>query len=207
MSDHSPEYDAVAARLDSGELYVDYGPGLDELDAERQRGKELVYDYNATRPGELARRTQILTELIGTLGEGAWIEPPLRVMYGSHVHLGTGFYANVGCVLVDDAQIHVGDRVMFGPNVTLSTAGHPVAPELRVGGRQFSLPITIGDDVWLGAGVVVLPGVTIGDGTVVGAGSVVTRSLPTGVVATGVPARVVRPIGPEDRDFVRREPR
>lgn len=141
---------------------------------------------------------------MGTLGEGVWIEPPVHVSYGSHVHLGAGFYANFNCVFVDDAQIHIGSGVMFGPNVTLTTAGHPVDPRLREGGRQYSLPITIGDDVWLGANVVVLPGVSIGAGTVVGAGSVVTRSLPGRVIAAGVPARVHRSIGPEDAVFERR---
>ena len=100
----------------------------------------------------------------------AWIEPPFHVSYGSHVHVGDGFYANFNLVLVDDADIHIGDRVMIAPNVTISTAGHPTVPEERVGGWQFSLPVRIEDDVWIGANVVILPGVTIGAGSVIGAG-------------------------------------
>ncbi|WP_028045797.1 sugar O-acetyltransferase [Cellulomonas sp. URHE0023] len=188
------EYDAVRAKLNDGSLYVDYGPGLEALEAERVAGKELTYDFNHSRPGEAALRTEILHRLLASAGDGIWIEPPFHVSYGSHVHIGDGFYANFNLVLVDDADIHIGDRVLIAPNVTISTAGHPTVPEERVGGWQFSRPVRIEDDVWIGANVVILPGVTVGAGSVIGAGSVVTRDIPARVVAVGSPCRVVRSV-------------
>jgi len=188
------EYDAVRAVMNTGELYVDFGPGLEALEAERVAGKELAYDFNHSRPGEAARRASILRELLGSVGADAWIEPPLHVSYGSHVHVGDHFYANFNLVLVDDADIHIGDRVMIAPNVTISTAGHPTVPEERVGGWQFSLPVRIEDDVWIGSNVTILPGVTVGAGSVIGAGSVVTQDVPPRVVAVGVPCRVLRTV-------------
>ena len=130
---------------------MDYGPGLEALEAERVAGKELVYDFNHSRPGDAALRTSLLQQLLGSVGEGVWIEPPFHVSYGSHVHIGSQFYANFNLVIVDDASVVIGDRVMIAPNVTLSTAGHPTVPEERVGGLQFSLPVHIGDDVWIGS--------------------------------------------------------
>lgn len=203
----TPEHDDVRARMNAGELYRDFGPGLEALEAERVQGKELAHDYNATRPSQTAERREILDRLFGTLGREAWVEPPLHVAYGSHVHVGDDFYANFGTTFVDDADVHVGDRVMFGPHVTITTAGHPLDPELRATLQQYSLPVRIEDDVWLGAHVVVLPGVTVGRGSVVGAGSVVTRDVPPGVVAAGVPCRVLRPLGPQDADTRPRAPR
>jgi galactoside O-acetyltransferase len=188
--------------MNSGELYVDFGAGNEDLEQARTDGKELVHDYNLTRPSEINERARLLTALFGSLGANAWIEPPLHVAYGSHTHIGDEFYANFNLVLVDDAEVHIGDRVLIAPNVTISTAGHPVHPDVRRGGRQFSLPIRIGDDVWIGAQVVILPGVTIDNGSVIAAGAVVTRDVPAGVVAGGVPCRVLRPIGPDDETFV-----
>ena len=201
------EYEAVRAKLNDGSLYVDYGPGLEALEAERVAGKELTYDYNHTRPGEAARRTSLLRRLLGSVGAEPWVEPPFRVSYGSHVHVGDGFYANFNLVLVDDADIHIGDRVLIAPNVTISTAGHPTVPEERVGGWQFSRPVRIEDDVWIGAGAVLLPGVVIGAGSVVGAASVVTGNVPAGVVVAGSPARIIREITDADRDWTYRPPR
>lgn len=194
------EYDAVRAVMNDGGLYVDFGPGLEALEAERVAGKELTYDFNHSRPGEAARRTSILQELLGSVGPDAWIEPPLHVSYGSHVHVGSQFYANFNLVLVDDADIHIGDRVMLAPNVTISTAGHPTVPEERAGGKQFSLPVRIEDDVWIGSNVTILPGVTVGAGSVIGAGSVVTQDIPPRVVAVGVPCRVLRSVDASDVD-------
>ena len=193
------EYDAVRASMNDGSLYVDYGAGLEALEAERVAGKELAYDFNHSRPSDAARRTAILQQLLGSVGPEVWIEPPLHVSYGSHVHVGSSFYANFNLVLVDDADIHIGDRVMIAPNVTISTAGHPTVPEERVGGWQFSLPVRIEDDVWIGSNVVILPGVTIGSGSVIGAGSVVTHDVPPRVVAVGVPCRVLRSVDEQPR--------
>ena len=199
-------YDEVRARMNVGEPYVDMGEGLEALEAERTHGKELLYDYNLTRPAQAEERDRLLRELLGAMGESVWIEPPFLAAYGSHTYIGERFYANFNLVIVDDADVHIGDRVMFGPNVTITTAGHPVEPSLRADGTQFSLPVHIEDDVWLGGNVVVMPGVTIGAGSVVGAGSIVTRDIPSRVVAVGVPCRVVRPIGPEDQALRMRQP-
>ena len=127
--------------------------------------------------------------------------PPLHANWGGrHVHFGSGVYANFNLTLVDDAHIYVGDCVMFGPNVTVATAGHPIEPGLRRQAMQYNADVRIGSNVWVGAGAVILPGVTIGDDTVIGAGSVVTKDIPAGVVAVGCPCRVLRPIGPQDRE-------
>jgi galactoside O-acetyltransferase len=197
----------VRRRMDAHELYTDAGPGLEALDEERVRGKELAHDFNATRPRQADERQRLLREMLGSVGERVWVEPPLRVMYGNRVHLGDDVFVNVGLTLVDDVDVHVGDRVMFAPNVTVTTTGHPVHPDLRRDGTQFSAPVRIEDDVWIGSGAVILPGVTIGRGSVVGAGAVVTGNVPPDVVVGGTPARVLRRITDEDREFTYRPPR
>jgi galactoside O-acetyltransferase len=197
----------VRRRMDEHELYTDAGPGLEALDEERVRGKELVHDFNATRPRETAERERLLRELLGSVGERVWVEPPLRVMYGNRVHLGDDVFVNVNLTLVDDVDVHVGNRVMFAPNVTVTTTGHPVHPDLRRDGTQFSAPVRIEDDVWIGSGAVILPGVTIGRGSVVGAGAVVTGNVPPDVVVGGTPARVLRRITDADREYRYRPPR
>ena len=169
---------------------------------------ERLYDFNATRPSEGEKREALLKEMFAELGENCYIEPPLRSNWGGkHVHFGKGVYANFNLTLVDDTHIYVGDHTMIGPNVTLATAGHPILPALREEVYQFNLPVRIGRNCWLGAGVIVLPGITIGDNTVVGAGSVVTRDLPSGVVAAGNPCRVLREIGERDRLYYWRDKR
>ena len=197
----------VRDRMDAHELYTDAGPGLESLTEERLRGKDLADEFNNTRARDNAGRTRILHELLGTVGENVWIEPPLRVAYGNHVHLGDGVYVNFNLTLVDDVDIYVGDRVMFAPNVTVTTTGHPVHPDLRRDGSQFSATVHIEHDVWIGAGAIILPGVTIGAGSIVGAGSVVTANVPANVVVAGTPARVIREINDSDRQFQYRPPR
>lgn len=197
----------VLRRMDEHELYTDYGPGLEALEEQRARGKELVHEFNASHPRDTEAREKLLREMLGSVGERVWVEPPLRVMYGNRVHLGDDVYVNVGLTLVDDVEVHVGSRVMFAPNVTVITTGHPVHPELRRDGSQFSAPVRIEDDVWIGAGATILPGVTVGAGSVVGAGAVVTGNVPPHVVVAGIPARVVREITDEDREFRYRPPR
>lgn len=187
---------SVRRRMEVGELYTDNCEGLLE---ERLAGKERVYDYNMTRPSEQALREKLLKQLLGSVGENCWIEPPIRVAYGNHIHIGKNFYGNFNFVVVDDATVTIGDNVMVAPNVTISTAGHPIDPEIRITGQQFSLPVTIEDNVWLGTGVIINPGVTIGRNSVIGAGSVVTKSIPANVVAAGVPCRVLREISAEDK--------
>jgi galactoside O-acetyltransferase len=199
--------DEVRRRMAAHELYTDGGDGLEDLAERRVRGKELVHDYNATRPRETERRRELLDEMLGSVGTGVWVEPPLHVAYGDNVVLGDDVYVNFGLTLVDDVAVVVGDRVMIAPNVTISTTGHPVHPEVRRDGSQFSAPVHLGDDVWVGAGAVILPGVTVGAGSVVAAGAVVTAHVPPMVVVGGVPARVLREVTDADRDHRWREPR
>ncbi|MGC2999685.1 sugar O-acetyltransferase [Streptomyces sp. G35A] len=205
MTYDDPECE-VRRRMANRELYTDAAPGLDRLEEERFRGKELAAEYNATGPRDQEARRALLGELLGSVGRGVWIEPPLHVAYGRHVHLGDDVYVNFGLTLVDDVEVFVGDRVMFAPHVTISTTGHPVHPELRRDGSQFSAPVRIEDDVWIGAGAVLLPGVTVGRGSVVGAGSVVTADVPPMTVVAGTPARVLRPITDADRQWTYRPP-
>jgi galactoside O-acetyltransferase len=192
----------IREKMKAGHLYTDLGEGLDE---ERERCKELTYDYNLTRPREVERRRALLKQLLGSCGSSIWIEPPVHMAYGIHVHIGDGFYANFNLVLVDDVDIYIGNNVMIAPNVTISPTGHPVHPDLRRGGTQFSVPVRIGDDVWIGANVAILPGVTIGNNSVIGAGSVVTRDIPENVVAVGNPCRVSRPIDERDKEYYYRD--
>lgn len=188
----------VKERMESGKLYRSDDPSLLE---EQLRCNELVYDFNATRPSQADLRRELLGKIFADVGEGCWVEPPLRANWGSHTHLGDHVYANFNLTLVDDTHVYIGDSVMIGPNVTISAAGHPVDPDLRREVYQYNLPIRIGENVWIGAGVVILPGVTIGKNSVIGAGSVVNRDIPENVVALGVPCRVLREIGPRDREF------
>ena len=184
--------------LHSGALY---DPGDAELAAVQTRCLEMLYDYNGTRPSEQARRESLLREMFAEFGESSYIEPPLHANWGGRfVHFGKKVYANFGLTLVDDTHIYVGDSCMFGPNVVIATAGHPILPELRARGLQFNDPVRIGRNCWIGAGALIMPGVTIGDNTVVGAGSVVTKDLPPSVVAVGNPCRVLRPVGDRDRE-------
>lgn len=191
-------------RMKSGKIYFCNDP---DLMREQLACLDRLYDFNRTRPSELGLRTKLLRELLAEVGENCYVEPPLHANWGCHTHFGNNVYANFNLTLVDDTDIFVGDSVMFGPNVTLATAGHPVDPELRRKVAQFNLPIRIGNNVWIGANAVVLPGITIGDNSVIGAGSVVTRDVPPDVVAVGNPCRVLRPIGPRDREYYCRDRR
>ena len=140
--------------------------------------------------------------MFAEIGENCYIEPPFHANWaGKHVHFGKNVYANFNLTCIDDTHIYVGDYTMIAPNVILATATHPVLPELREQGYQYNMPVHIGKNCWLGAGVIVLPGVTIGDNTVVGAGSVVTKDLPANVVAVGCPCRVLREISERDKEY------
>ena len=183
-------------RMLSGQLY---DAGDETLTAARGRAKRLTWRYHQLDPTAWDSRTQILQELLGHLGADSWIEPPFRCDYGTQISIGAHFFANYDCIFLDVAPITIGNRVMFGPRVCLYTAGHPLDAATRNTGLEFGKPIAIGDDVWLGGNVVVLPGVTIGAGTVVAAGSVVRRDLPPHVLAAGNPCQVLRPITEADR--------
>ena len=191
--------------LHDGSLYLPSDPSI----LERQIAcMELLYDYNRTRPSEQDLRAALLRRMFAEIGDGCWIEPPLYSNFGgSHVHFGKNVYANYGLTLVDDTHIYVGDYTMFGPHVTVATAGHPILPELREQGYQYNAPVRIGRCCWIGAGAILLPGVSVGDNTVIGAGSVVTRDVPANVVAVGNPCRVLREIGPHDREYYFRDRR
>ena len=144
----------------------------------------------------------MLPGMFAEVGEGCYIESPFYANWGGHhVHLGNYVYANFGVTFVDDTHIYIGDGTMLAPNVVLATAGHPIDAELRGRGLQYNMPVRIGKNCWLGAGVIVMPGVTIGDNTVIGAGSVVTKDIPSNVVAVGNPCRVLREVGQRDREF------
>ena len=192
-------------RMHTGELYL---PEDDAIMAEQTRCLDRLYEYNATRPTEGKRRQALLQELFAEVGDGCYIEPPFYANWGGrHVHLGQHVYCNFGVTMVDDTHIYIGDGTMLGPHVTIATAGHPILPALREQAYQYNIPVHIGKNCWLGAGVIVLPGVHIGDNTVVGAGSVVTRDLPADVVAVGNPCRVLRPINEHDREYYFRQQR
>lgn len=186
-------------KMHSTDLYL---PNGEEIMTEQFACLELLYDFNATRPSQMKERERLLKEMFAEIGSGCYIEPPLHANWGGHhVHFGKGVYANFSLTLVDDTHIYVGDYTMIGPNVTIATAGHPILPELRVKAYQYNVPVHIGKNCWLGAGVVVLPGVTIGDNTVIGAGSIVTKDIPANVVAVGNPCRVLREISEHDREY------
>lgn len=190
-------------KLHTGEIYY---PSGDEIMTEQLACLDKLYDFNLTRPTELDKRAKMLKEMFAEIGDDCYIEPPLRSNWGGHhVHFGNGVYANFNLTLVDDTHIYVGDYTMIGPNVTIATAGHPILPELREKAYQFNQPVHIGRNCWLGAGVVVLPGVTIGDSSVIGAGSIVTKDIPANVVAVGNPCRVMREISEYDREYYFRD--
>ncbi len=186
-------------KMHTGELYL---PGDVEIMKEQQICLDKLYDYNMTRPTESEKRQELLKEMFAEIGEDCYIEPPFHANWGGkHVHFGKCVYANFNFTAVDDTHIYVGDYTMFGPNVILATAGHPILPKLRQEAYQYNMPVHIGKNCWLGAGVIVLPGVTIGDNTVIGAGSVVTKDIPSNVVAVGNPCRVLREINEHDKKY------
>ena len=190
-------------KIHSGQLYFPEDP---EIIKEQRIYQDLLMYYNTIPHTKQEERDKILKQLLGDVGENCYIETPFHANWGGHhVHFGHTVYANSGLTLVDDTHIYVGDNTMFGPNVTIATAGHPIDPELRRQGLQYNLPVHIGKNCWLGAGVTVMPGVTIGDNAVIGAGSIVTRDIPANVVAVGNPCRVVREVGERDKRYYYRD--
>lgn len=172
----------------SGELYLATD---NELLSERERASQLVFEIHNLPPGN-PQKQLLFKKLLGTTGNSFVIEKGFHCDYGYNIHLGENFYANVNCTILDCAEVRIGNNVLFAPNVGIYTAGHPLDTTLRVAGQEFAYPITIEDNVWLGANVLVLPNVTIGANTVIGAGSVVTKNIPANVVAVGNPCRVVK---------------
>ena len=190
-------------KIHSGKIYWPSDPSI----MEEQLGYlDLMDEYNSTPRRLQEKRGEMLKSLFAEVGENCYIESPYFANWGGHhVHLGSNIYANAGLKLVDDTHIYIGDCTMLGPNVTIATAGHPIDPDLRARGLQYNLPVRIGKNCWLGAGVIVMPGITIGDNTVIGAGSVVTKDIPAGVVAVGNPCKVLREVGEKDKIYYWRD--
>lgn len=189
----------IKEKMHSGELYL---PNDETLMAEQMLCLEKLYDFNTTRPHEFQKRETLLKELFAEIGDGCYIEPPFHANWGGkHVHFGKNIYANFGLTLVDDTHIYVGDYTMFGPNVIVATAGHPILPELREKAYQYNATVHIGKNCWLGAGVIIVPGISIGDNVVIGAGSIVTKDLPDNVIAVGNPCRILREVNEHDREY------
>ena len=179
-------------RMLAGQPYLADDP---ELARESARAMDLTHRINGTHPADAAARRSLYDELLGGFGEGSEIRPPFRCDYGYQTTVGARSFANFGLVCLDVARISIGDDVQIGPNVQLRTATHPVEAQARRDKGEGGAPITIGDNVWLGGGVIVCPGVSIGENTVVGAGALVVSDLPANVVAVGTPARVIRQLG------------
>ena len=182
-------------RIRQGKLFTDNCEGMP---GERTKAKKLQQKFNNSDPGDPEAQMALLAQILGK-PTFAWVEPPFHFCYGTHITLGKGTYINVNCNFIDDGEIRIGEKVMFGPAVTIATVGHPINPEMRE--YMYADPVTIGDNCWIGAGAVICPGVTIGENTVIGAGSVVTKDIPANVVAAGNPCKVIREIDERDKQF------
>lgn len=176
----------------AGDLYLASDP---ELVADRLRARNILHSYNSTMPDRTAERSQILKDFFGSLGPDHEIEPPFYCDYGYNIHAGRKLYMNFGCVILDCNKVTIGDNVLMGPYVQIYAASHPTDSSVRLSGRELSAPVTIGDNVWIGGGAIILPGVTIGSNTTVGAGSVVTKNVPDHVIAAGNPCKILKQIG------------
>lgn len=201
---------SMKEQMENGKVFVEFGHASEEdqayerlLDERRRRSKSLCFQYNQTDPMNEEQRGKLIRELLGGAGKTPWLETPIHFAYGCNTNVGDHFYSNFNLTVVDDVSVTIGNCVMCAPNVTISTTGHPVHPYYRTRGAQFSLPIVIEDNVWIGANVMIMPGVTIGKNSVIGAGSVVTHDIPANVVAFGTPCRVIRPITDADLETIR----
>ena len=173
----------------TGELYKAFGK---ELFDERQKAKELIFEFNSLHPVEVNKRNEIIRNLFGKTGNEFFIEPPFRCDYGYNIEIGDKFYSNYNLIILDCARVKIGNNVLIAPNVSIYTAGHPLDFELRIQEYEFAYPVIIGDNIWIGGNVVINPGVTIGNNSIIGSGSVVTKNIPENVVAAGNPCRVLR---------------
>ncbi len=179
-----------------------YDPADDEIMKEQVVFQDMLWAFNQLKPSEYDKKQKYMKEIFAECGENCYIELPFHANWGGHhVHFGSGIYANSNLTLVDDGHIYIGDKVMFGPNVTIATASHPINPELRDRGLQFNKDVYIGENTWIGAGVIIVPGVHIGSNTVIGAGSVVTKDIPDSVIAVGNSCRILRNVSEKDHEF------
>ena len=185
-------------KMISGKPYKAFG---DELLAERQYAKEMIFDFNSLRPNQIDERNEILKRLLGKTKDKYFIEPPFRCDYGYNIEIGENFYSNYNLIILDCAPVKIGDNVLIGPNVSIYTAGHPLHYEIRNQEYEYAFPIIIGDNVWIGGNVVINPGVSIGENSVIGSGSVVTKDLPNNVIAIGNPCKVLRVITDDDKHY------
>lgn len=178
-----------------------YKAWMDGLYQDRENCKQKIYEYNLIPPRERERAVRFLKELLGKTGENICIEAPFHCDYGWNIEVGENFFANYNLTILDVGKVTIGDNAQIAPNVSIYTAGHPVHPDSRNSGYEYGIPITIGDNVWIGGNTVILPGVTIGNNVVIGAGSVVSKDLPDNVIAVGNPCRVIREITDDDRKY------
>ncbi len=179
-----------------------YDPADEEIVNEQTQYLDNLWEFNQLKPSQLSEKMKYMKEMFAECGDNCYIELPFRANWGGHhVHFGSGIYANFNLTIVDDGHVYIGDRVMFGPNVVISTAGHPIEPTLRAKGLQYNKDVYIGENTWIGAGVIIVPGVRIGKNSVIGGGSVVTKDIPDNVIAVGNPCRVLREVGEHDKKY------
>lgn len=178
-----------------------YKAWLDGLSEERMENKKKIYEFNLLRPDEEKKRNELIYSILGKAGENIHIEAPFHCDYGKNIEVGNKFFSNFNCTILDVGKVIIGDNVMFAPNVSIYTAGHPIHPDSRNSGYEYGIPITIGNNVWIGGNVVINPGVTIGNNVVIGAGSVVTKDIPDNMIAVGCPCKVIREITEDDRKY------
>ena len=170
-----------------------------ELFEEQTKRLDILFEYNHILPSNINKKSQLLKMMFKSIGDGSYIETPFNANWaGKYVSIGKGFYANFNLTLVDDTTITIGDNVLIAPNVIICSGTHPINPNLRLKQAQYNLPVSIENNVWIGAGAIILPGVTIGENSIIGAGSVVTKSIPNNVVAVGNPCKVLREINKND---------
>ena len=184
-----------------------YKAWMDGLSQERLENKKKIYAFNHLEPDRFEEKEKLLKEILGKTGEYVNIEAPFHCDYGYNIEVGENFFANYNFTVLDVGKVRIGANAQIAPNVSIYTAGHPVHPDSRNSGYEYGIDITIGDNVWIGGNVCILPGVTIGDNVVIGAGSVVTKDIPDNVIAAGNPCRILRTITEEDRDFYYRDRR
>ena len=179
-----------------------YNPGDEKIMSEQLQYQDKLWEFNQLKPSQYSEKIKYMKEMFAECGDNCYIELPFRANWGGHhVHFGSGIYANSNLTIVDDGHVYVGDKVMFGPNVTIATANHPIELTLRSKGLQYNKDVYVGENTWIGAGVIIVPGVRIGKNTVIGGGSVVTKDIPDNVVAVGNPCRVLREVGEHDKKY------